>query len=174
MSEKYAYEQLLEEHELNVSDLPADAKLGIKQIQRIANAKKMTEARGQNVSQDVLDKIRSNDKWVSREIIDFMNDIDSSNQNLPAPAPDVISQIKKEEAPELSPEQQLGLKIENELSFLFDNFGNAIISVDDIKPAKLTYSTIFDNYDNGGQNGISTSNFSLIETEENNYKLQKN
>ena len=173
MSEMYAYEQLLNENNLSVADLPADAKLGIKQIKQIANAKKMTEARGQNVSQAVLNKIKANDKWVVREIIDFLNDKDSNEEELPAPAPEVIEQIK-DETPDLTADQKLGLKIENELAFLHEQHGTSFLDVDSIKPAKTTYSTIFENYENGGKNGVTTSNFSLIETEPNIYKIEKN
>jgi len=173
MSEKYAYENLLDEYNLSVNELPEDARLGIKSIKQIANAKKMTEARGQNVSQTVLNKIKANDKWVSREIIDFVNDRETNTDDLPAPADETIILIK-EETTELTTDQKIGLKIENELEFLHEQFGEENLTIEQIRPAKTTYKTIFDNYETGGNNGVSTSKFNLIEADNEIFTLQKN
>lgn len=162
----YAYQQLMEQNDLELSDLPADARVGIKTIQQIANAKKMTEARGQNVSEQVLNKIRANDKWVVREILDFIDNKETNTDDIPAPAAEVINQIKAEAPAELTPEQKLGQTIENELSFLHEQ--GDYFTADEIKQfgATKTYQTIFENYDNNGSNGVHTSTFMLDESDQ--------
>ena len=174
----YAYEILMEKHSLTKSDLPADALLGIKTIQQISNAKKMTEARGQNVSQAVLNKIKANDKWVVREILDVIDEQAPSNPDeLPNEAEEVITQIKEEETPAITPEQKLGYEIDNELSFLFDNGpdNNYQFTTNDLQNlgAKKTYTTIFDNYEQEGENGITTSNYRLVEVEPELFTIEK-
>ena len=175
----YAFEQLLSENNLKKTDLSKDAQIGIKSIQQIENAIRMTEKRGQNVSQAVKDKIKANDKWVVREILDHLEDEETNFDDLPNPAPAVLKEIKEDEAPEekLTPEQIKGLKIDIELKNLYED-GEVVdytFTAKDLRLlAKLAYSTIFNSYDNDERNGIVTSNFSLLETsEDETFKLVK-
>ena len=178
----YAYEKLLDENNLKVTDLPKDAQIVIKSIKQIANAVRMTEKRGQNVSQAVRDKIKVNDKWVVREILDYLEDEETHFEDLPNPAPAVLKEIKEDaeettaEVP-LTPEQIQGKKIDVELKHLFDD-GEVVdytYSSEDLRHlATTTYFTIFDSYDDDEENGIVTSNFKLLETPESEvFKLSK-
>ena len=170
----YAYEQLLSENNLKPTDLSKDAQIGIKSIKQIENAIRMTEKRGQNVSQAVRDKIKANDKWVVREILDHLEDEETHFEDLPNPAPAVLKEIKQdsENTPaevKLTPEQIKGQKIDIELKHLFAD-GEVVdytFSAKDLRLlAKLTYNTIFNTYSNEDDNGIVTSNYKLIETNE--------
>lgn len=70
---------------------------------------------------------------------------------------------------------ELGLQVEKELEEMFAT-GEKEWDIEDIrKVAKKTYDLIFDNYEDGEENGIETSNFSLLEKEDEEmvYKLTK-
>lgn len=160
----YAYEKLMQEHNLKVGDLPADAKIGIKSIQQIENAIRMTEKRGQSVSNAVKEKLRANDKWVTGEILAFL-DNDETDDDLPNDPKEVIAEIK-EESEELSPEQQLGYAIDAELAKLFES-GKSRFDIEEIRSvAPKTYKHIFETYEDESENGVVTSNYSFIESDE--------
>jgi hypothetical protein len=58
---------------------------------------------------------------------------------------------------------ELGLQIEDELTQMFET-GEKIWDIEDIRRvAKKTYDLIFDKYDDDEENGVETSNFSLLE-----------
>lgn len=172
----YAYEKLMSEHNLSLSDLNDDAKYGIQTIKKIEKAVKMTEARGQNVSSQVLNKIKTNDKWVVREIIDQLEDKETNQEEIPNEADDVITLIEDENYQINPPETQIdpmGLAIDNELSNLYEN-EMFEITLDDLKKsASKTYKVIFENYETGEENGVSTSTYLIKETDTNIYTLTK-
>lgn len=67
-----------------------------------------------------------------------------------------------------------GNKIDNELKIAYNN-GNTTITLDELKNVSRTaYNIIFDTYDDSGDNGIITSNFTLLETDEYVFTLTKN
>lgn len=170
----YAYEKLMQEHDLKKADLPKDAQIGIKSIKQIENAIKMTEARGQNVSQAVKDKLRANDKWVTGEILAFLDD-DETEEELPHEPEEVIEEIEEDdETEELAPEQHLGYDIDEELHKLYEQ-GEQSWNLDKVKKvAPKTYKHIFETYEQGGENGVVTSNYAFIESEnEMVFNLQK-
>ncbi len=66
-----------------------------------------------------------------------------------------------------------GVKVDSELDKLF-NTGIYKYSIDEVKSkAPFTYNFIFEEYSYGGENGVITSNYSLIENEKENYTLKK-
>lgn len=70
---------------------------------------------------------------------------------------------------------ELGLQIENELNEMYLT-SQKMWDIEEIrKVAKRTYDLIFDNYEDEEENGVETSNFSLLEVadEEMVYKLTK-
>jgi hypothetical protein len=169
----YAYEKLMQENDLKITDLPADAKIGIKTIQQIENAIRMTEKRGQSVSQSVKDKIKANDKWVTSEILAYLDD-EENDDDIPHTAPEVIAEIKEED-PELSPEQKLGYEIDRELAKLFES-GRTKVNIEEIRSvAPKLCKHIFETYDDDEENGVKTTNFSFVESEEKlMFNLEKN
>tara|TARA_R110000751_G_scaffold258936_4_gene358299 strand:+ start:3805 stop:4329 length:525 start_codon:yes stop_codon:yes gene_type:complete len=172
----YAYEKLMSDNNLSKDELPADAITGIRSIQQIANAMKMTEKRGQTVSQNVKDKLKANDKWVVREILDHLEDTDNNSADLPNPAIEVVDSLNEKAPPAAPAPDPKGIKIDNELANLYEkgddyHFQFTIEELRDL--AKTTYQTIFSTYNESEKNGVITSNFSLLEENTEVFKLQK-
>ena len=71
---QYAYEKLMQEYELSHSELPEDAKLGIEAIKNIEKAVNMAEKSGKKINPQTMAKIKANDKWVVREILDYVDE----------------------------------------------------------------------------------------------------
>lgn len=66
-----------------------------------------------------------------------------------------------------------GFEIEKELTNAF-NSGKTTIKLEELKTVTPTaYKIIFDTYDESGDNGIETTNYSLIETDEEVFTLTK-
>lgn len=192
MSEiKYAYQKLMAEHKLTVAELPEDAKIGINAIMNIEKAVKMAEKSGKKVSPDTIAKIKANDKWVVNEILDFVDKTDENEEEMPHEEEEVIEEIKEttegegeeegeeeegEEEVKTQPEVQdeaLGIAIEQELAEMHSS-GKVDWHSDEIKAKyKKTYNTLFDTYEDGGENGIETTNYKLIEKEEEVFTISK-
>jgi hypothetical protein len=165
---KYAYEQLMEENDLTIAELPADAKQGINQIKKIEKAIKTVQGRGRSVSNDTMDLIRVNDKWIVREILDYIEDKDIDRGEMPNSVDDVIESIEEDAAADPK-----GLKIDKELESLY-TAGAHYLTIDEIRThARNAYDVIFEAYERGGDNGIVTSYYSLIEEQDGNYSLNK-
>ena len=195
---EHAYEKLMKEHNLSLNELPVDAKIGIQSIQQIVKAIHLAEKTGKNVKPEVYDKIKANDKWTVREILDYVEKKETNNTPLPNKADDVIKEDiesgkpveapkpdeKKEEKPndtnkpdETNPannenEVKAG-KIDAELKTLFDA-GKTKLTLDEVKSAaKNAYDVIFDNYSAEGPNGVETTYYDLTETEKEVFTLTK-
>jgi hypothetical protein len=179
MSEiNFAYEKLMQEHNLSISDLPEDAKIGITTLKDIEKSIKMAEKKGNVVSEKTYAKIKANDKWVVKEILDFVDETDDNEDNMPYNVEEIEEEIEEyieldddneeeEEEEQIVPQPQnsaLGQTIEKELTDMF-NSGRKEWASNQIKGGfKNTYNTLFENYDDNGENGIETSNYRLIES----------
>lgn len=169
---KYAYEKLMEENNLTLSELPSDAKQGINQIKKIEKAIKMVQSRGKSVSKDVIEQVRVNDKWIVREILDYLEDKDVERGELPNSAEDVIEDLNESNDNEPKVDA-IGLKIDKELKALFDA-GKTLLTGEDIRNnARNTFEVIFDTYAKDGENGVVTTYYALIENAEGNFILTK-
>jgi TATA-binding protein-associated factor Taf7 len=207
MSEiKYAYEKLMQEKKLSVNDLPEDAKVGITILKDIEKSRKMAEKGGKTVSDKTIAKIKANDKWVVNEILDFLDETDENEDDMPYDGEEIEEEIEEyidddneeedneeedneeddnedddneddeeeeeEEEEEEAPKPKvtnppskspLGQSIEKELTDMFSS-GKKEWKVNEIKSGfKNTYNTLFENYEDGGENGISTTNYELLE-----------
>ena len=61
---------------------------------------------------------------------------------------------------------EIGLQVEAELSRMFET-GQRVWDIEDIRrTAKKTYDLLFDSYEEGEANGVETSNYSLLERED--------
>lgn len=61
---------------------------------------------------------------------------------------------------------ELGLQVDEELNRMFET-GETEFDIEDIrKVAKKTYDLIFDNYEDDEENGVETTNFSLLEKDD--------
>lgn len=180
MSEiNFAYEQLMQENNLSINDLPEDAKIGISTLKDIQKYIKMAEKKGNTINNKTLAKIKANDKWVVKEILDFIDETNENEEDMPYKGEQIEEDIENEIEgniedeiegkieDEIEPQPQnsaLGQFIEKELTEMF-NSGKKEWTTNQIKNGfKNTFNTLFDNYDDDGENGIETSNYKLIES----------
>jgi|694.fasta_scaffold36256_9 hypothetical protein len=184
---KYAYQKLMAEHNLKVSDLPEDARVGITTINNIEKSMKMAEKQGKNVSDDTMSKIKANDKWIVQEILDFVEETDENEDEMPYDEEELQEELFEDDEDEddedegeedYTPENQeqktaLGLTIDKELDEMFKT-GKKQWGAEEIKGGyRNTYNTLFDNYEDDGDNGVETSNFRLVETDHELFTITK-
>lgn len=176
-----AYEKLLKEHNLTVADLPQDAQIGIKTIKDSLNVARMTEKGGKVVPQATWDKIKANDKWVVREILDIIEEKDTSHGALPHDLEEIKEDIKdtppagtpKNTGTQENADSALAAAIDAELSALHAA-GKTSVSLDELKnAAPKTYAHIWETYEVGEPNGIETAQFQLLEAEKEQFNLKK-
>ena len=171
---KYAYEKLMAEYELTFNELPSDAKVGINAIKNIEKAISMANAKGRRVSSDTMAKIKANDKWIVNEILDYIEDTDENDEEMPEDAEEIIDEIKNEGQVQLSEDQKYALEIENELKRMYES-GTKEYTIESVKSyARNTYSLLFDSYEDGEENGVATSRYKLIETQPKVFTISKN
>ncbi len=152
----------------------------------------MFEGKGKEISEKTIKKVKAMDKWVYYEILDLVNDTDKNDDELPHDADDIKeeleeelkkvdevenknnkTEVEKNEVESLPKDNSKGFTIDAELEVAYAN-GKKEIGFDELKSiCKTAYNVIFDNYDNSGDNGIETSKFTLIETDENLFTLTK-
>jgi hypothetical protein len=180
------YVKELEKQGLQVKDLPEDARTGIKEINKALSFIKMGEAKGKTTSPDAIKKIKAMDKWVLYEIYDLTEDTDKNEDEIPYESDDVEEDIKEnneddseddnEETEKRSNLVQTNAdvnKINNELYELYKK-NKTELKIDDIKSyAPTVYKAIFDVYKSGEVNGVQSDKFSLLETNEQEYKLEQ-
>jgi hypothetical protein len=155
------YKKEMEKHGLSYAELPEDAQTGIDAINDVLRGFNMLEKKGQRPSAKAVRKLNAMDKWVLYEILDYLHDTDKNDDDMPFDAEDVL---EGEEGVNNEPKADpIGLKIEEELASLHEQ-GVQTISADDLRnKAKTTFKTIWDNYEDEVENGVETSNYSLIE-----------
>ncbi len=181
------YAKALKEHNIQIKDLPEDAKTGIKEINKALSFIKMGEAKGRKTSPDAIKKIKAMDKWVYYEILDFLEDTDENEDDIPYESDDVEDSLKESyddnngendyknnnQKNEENKSNGNGLKINEELSNLYKQ-NKTTLSLDEIKSqAPNSYSALFEVYEPNEENGIETKSFRLIEVGEQQYKLTK-
>lgn len=166
---QYAYEKLMAENDLSYSELPEDAKLGIEAIKNIEKAVNMAEKKGKKISPQTMAKIKANDKWVVREILDYIEDEDNNSDEMPHDDDEIIDEIDDSN----DPNKQLGYTIEGELENMFAT-GKKEFGIGEIKSkAPNTYKVLFDNFDEEDDNGVETNRYRLIETDIEIFTLSK-
>lgn len=181
---EYAYKKLLEREGISVNELPEDAKLGIEtinQIERgIAMLKKSPRYKG-NIPAKTIAKIKANDKWVVNEILDY---IDGKQRNaaeeVPNEAKEVIEEIKDanesviENKKNKVESENEGDKIDAEIVETLGTESEIKMPFSTLKDkAPFTYDIIFNNYEAGNKNGVITSNYKILETEQEVFTITK-
>lgn len=177
---QYAYQKLMKEYGLSLNDLPEDAKHGIEAILNIEKAINMAERNGDVVPEKTYAKIKANDKWVVQEIMDYVEDDDENDDEMPYDEEEIIDEIesqkdeKKPNQPKLTKEQMYALEIENELSRMYQS-GKKQWRGEDIREfSDIIFEAVGETYhQNDDENGIETSKYSLVETEELTFTLKK-
>lgn len=183
---EFEFQKLLAGNNISESELTDDIKIGIKSIKGQERAINMREKGGKNVAPSQLEKIKREDKVVTRDIQEF---IDAKNKG---GAGDAAAEkekarlaeeerLKKEKQKkdgvpdaDLEVSKQKGLSIDKELEPLLKS-GKTSLTLEEIKTSAPTaYVVIFDTYTSGTlDNGVITSNFSLLETEKEKFTLSK-
>jgi hypothetical protein len=174
---EFQYKKELEKNGLTVAELPEDAQTGIDQINDVLKGFRMLEKRGQKPTPKALKKLKAMDKWVTYEIYDYLHDTDKNDDDIPFDAEDVLDGDqnepkgdKGESNVEVDP---IGLKIDAELEQLYAS-GKTVFSIEELgNNAKETYNVLFDSYEDGEENGVVTSRFSLIEGNDKKFTLKQ-
>jgi hypothetical protein len=189
------YVKAMEEYGLRESQLTEDAKVGIATIKQSLKGVKLNEARGISISPKTIQKIKANDKWVYYEILDMVNDTDKNEDEMPYEEEEILDDLEvddedENEQPNEEEEEEerevfqgrkteqegdssTGIVIEQDFKAMWDA-DKKVVKLDQLKSlSKNAYNTIFDNYDESGDNGIETSHFTLIETDEYEFTLTK-
>jgi len=180
------YKNLLTKYKVNESQLPEDAKDGINDINSVIRGinllQKKAEKAGKQykVRADVTRRLARLDRWVCGEIVDYINDTDNNADEAPETAEEILTDAEKDAATKDKPEvndtptaDARGLKVDKELKALFDA-GKTLLTAEDIRDnARNTFEIIFDTYEKGGENGVVTTHYSLIENAEGNFILTK-
>lgn len=176
----YGYEKLMKDNNLSESKLTQDAKIGIKSIKESLKAidrqKKNEKFKG-TINPKVYEKIKAIDRWVCREIIDQLEGTNENDDEMPFEANEVIDEIKNgndsEKKVELTEEETKGNQIEAELKKLMESnkFSYTIDELRNVAP--VTYEEIWNNYDDGEENGVGTTNFKIIEDSSNLFNVSK-
>lgn len=153
----YAYEKLMREHNLEFSELPSDAKDAIEEMPKIEAIIERKKQNGEVVSPSTINKLRLNDKFIVREILDYIDDLEE----------------EEDQQQSLNTDPK-GVKIEAELKAMYDNDFRTLTAEKLSNVAPISYDVILQGYEEGGKNGIKTSAYSLIESEKEVFKVTKN
>lgn len=190
---EFMYKKAIEENKLKVSQLPEDAQTGIKEIESVLKSFAMLEKRGIKPTENSMKKLKSLDKWVYYEILDFLEDTDENDDDMPFDRDDFkelndgknkpkTSKNEEEEEEEDDDDdeeeedddfgnEQLGIEIEQELEQMFAS-GKTTWGIEEVRAsAKKTYNVIWDNHDESGENGVETTKYLLVETSPEVYTL---
>jgi len=178
------YKQAIQNNNLSVGELPEDAQTGIDNINDVLRALNMLEKKGKKPTAKTLRKLKAMDKWVHYEILDYLHDTDKNVDEIPHDSDEIVDDIKDdiktdttttnddEKKPvELDDHTKLGLKIEEGFSKMISE--KSEWDIEEIrKNNKPAYDLLFDTYEEDEENGITTSNYSLIEQEDLSYTLK--
>lgn len=169
-----AYKKLMEDYGLRISDLPEDAVEGIKIVDGIVKGIAMAEKKGQKVSDATYRKLKLNDKWVVREIIDFKEGTDKNEDEIPFEKEEVLKDVTDEKPTEVvEVDKSKGNKINAELIKIVEEGTETLAAHELKKLAPVTYETIAESYKAGEENGVQTNSFLVKETETEVFKIEK-
>lgn len=166
---KLGYEKLLEKQDLDANDLSNDVQLRIREITQLKNLILSKKRIGQNVSDITLEKLKEKDAELCDIILEDIEDLDLDDNN------DSDENQDENFENENFGDQETGILIDEELK-MFSGTGQSTITLNNMKSIMPNvYDVIWESYEDNNDNGISTSNFDLIETGKNSetFKLIK-
>lgn len=183
---EYGYEKIMREEKLTLDELPEDAKVGIASIKSMQNGINVLAKKGKKPRTDTVAKIKAFDKWIVREILDYVEGKDTNTEAPPVVATEVVADltaqasappVEKVETPAKPNEPSTdpkGVAIEEELKGLLQSNKHEY-TIEELKAvAPKSYDQIFQTYDTSGDNGIETSNYKIIETSEKVFTISSN
>lgn len=177
MIEKLGYEKLMEDNNLKLSDLNDEARIGIKSITDVKKSIVMLEKKGKTVSDDVIKKIKANDKWICGEILEIIDGKEiNKDDKAPHDALEIIkaatttATVADKDTPAVD---ETGIKIDADLKKSLEE-GKKVITSDELKiVSPEAYDIIAKGYEKDGENGLETSFYSLREKETGVFELKE-
>jgi hypothetical protein len=153
---KLAFEKLLENNNLEVSELPKITQVEIREANSLKGLISSKKNIGQNVSSETLQKLEDKDNSICDDILDYIDaDEDSDDSE------------NDSQADDYDEDDSDGVTIDQELHNLYKS-GMTTLDFNDIRNnAPAIYECLFDTYGQDEENGINTSNYSIIETSPN-------
>jgi|LakMenE18May11ns_1017448.scaffolds.fasta_scaffold9821313_3 hypothetical protein len=171
---EYSYEKLMKEKNLQLSELPPDARVGIEAIAKVKRTIAITEEKGRKVGPATLTKLKANDKWATQEIQAYLQGKESNqSEEIPHNESEIQNEMEKEAKIEEVKIDPKGLAIEGELKKIHEA-GKKTVTADELETlAPKCYDVLAENYDDNGENGIETTHYSIIETADEVFTITK-
>lgn len=171
------YEKLMSSYNIEITDLDEDVQTGIKQLDSLNKFVESKRKIGQKINPETLKKIKFLDSSIIRELLDYIedNNLDEGEEeeerdedesdDIDDEKEDEEYEEEEEESDENDNDMNLGDTLDQEFS-LMKKSGNIEFSMDYLRSnSPNVYQVIWDNYDEGEENGIQTSNYTFTETE---------
>jgi hypothetical protein len=177
------FEKLMSSYDIELTDLDDDVQTGIKQLETLKKSVESKRRIGQEITPETLKKIKFLDSSIIREILDYIeeNDLEEGSEEEEEDDNDFSDDNNdNEEEEEESDEDEneydmnLGDLLDQEFTAMKKS-GKTEFSMDYLRSnSPSIYQVIWDNYDDGEENGIQTSNFTFTETEIGSQKFKLN
>jgi hypothetical protein len=166
---EFQYQNELNKNGLKYADLPEDAQTGIDQLKDISKALNMLEKAGKKPTAKTLKKIKAMDKWICYEIIDHVNETETNDDEIPHDDDEVLEELEEQVKEDMESHSEeiarnsKGAQVEAEIAALYEDKVTTI-DIEKLKSVAPTcYNILFDTYDPEEENGLQTTNYSLIE-----------
>jgi len=168
---KLGFEKLVEEHNIDVNDLPRTIQVAISDLEDLKARVLAKTNIGQNISEATIERIRVKDQMIIRSILEVIDeeedDTDDDFRNFSNDEDDTDNDNSDNFQGGGLENSETAIAIDKELDSLHRS-GVTQIGLSEIKNrARTTFNLIWDSYDANSDNGIVTSNYQLIETEPN-------
>lgn len=166
---KLAFEKLIEKYDLEVSELPKITQVEIREINALKGLIESKRTIGQNVTPETMEKLKDKDSSIVDDILGYVEAQDSEEEEAEEEETesDDSEDDSEEEEEEDNSDDEDGVSIDSELNELFKS-GRTTLNFSQIRNfAPTTYECLFETYGKDEENGIITSNYSIIETSPN-------
>jgi hypothetical protein len=165
---KLAFEKLIEKYDLEVSELPKITQVEIREINALKGLIESKRTIGQNVTPETMEKLKDKDSSIVDDILGYVEAQDSEEEEEEEETEsDDSEDDSEEEEEEDNSDDEDGVSIDSELNELFKS-GRTTLNFSQIRNfAPTTYECLFETYGKDEENGIITSNYSIIETSSN-------
>ena len=164
---KLAFEKLLENHNIEVSDLPKITQVEIREANSLKGLIESKKNIGQKVTPETIEKLEDKDNSIVDDILEFIDDLeeeDDDSEDNDSEAEEEDNDDDDDDDDDSEDDDIDGVSIDQELHNLFKS-GSTTLNFNQIRSqAPTTYDCLFETYGKDEENGINTSNYSIIET----------
>ena len=173
---KLAFEKLLETNDLEISDLPKITQVEIKELTQLKSLIESKRTIGQNVTPATLQKIKDKDNAIVDDILEYLgedeDDTDEDNNDIDRFSNEDTDEDNNDNNEDDNDDDMDAITIDKELHNLYRS-GASILTLAQLRDnAPVTYECIFDTYGQDEENGINTSNYTIVETSFNSEKFK--